>query len=288
MSTRWNGLVFIALLGVLGPAAISEEQLSAQEMARKVRAYDNPQVFAEMSGAKQAALERRFGRRPVRGVAITGEEFTEDAARMFAAPLNPLANVRVNDPTADGTNQDTQSETAVLFGTEQNIIAAYNDSGSHVGGAARFTGWALSVDGGATFTDKGTLPDSSDGDAGDPVLARSSKTKTIFLATLSFNTGHKLLIFRSTDNGTSFQPPVNGTPGFNTSSGEQDKEWIAVDNTAGDGFGNVYMFWRNFAAGGGMTFTRSSDDGQTWGPDGGLKLADGGQGAQVTSGTIRL
>ncbi|MBO0699477.1 MAG: exo-alpha-sialidase [Zavarzinella sp.] len=117
------------------------------------------------------------------------------------------------------------------------------------------------------------------------MLARSEKTGTIFLSTLSFNTSHKLLIFRSTDNGASFQPPVNGAPGFTSATGEQDKQWIAVDNFSGPGFGNVYMFWRNFAPGGGMTFSKSVDDGQTWGPNGGVKVVNGaGQGAFVAVG----
>ena len=265
-------------------AETNAQNPSTEEATRKSQIYDNPRIFSEMSGAKRAALEKKFGKRPDRGVAFTGEEFTEQAMRVVPAPTTAIANTLVNNPSADVTQQDTQSETAVVFCSGQNVVAAYNDSGANVGGSSHFTGWALSTNGGASFTDEGDLPASSDGDAGDPVLGRSAKTGTIFLATLSFNTGYKLLIFRSTNNGVSFEPPVNGTPGFDATTGEQDKEWIAVDNYAGPGFGNVYMFWRNFAAGGGMTFGRSTDDGVTWGPNGGLKLANGSQGAFVTVG----
>lgn len=279
----WHFSVSLVVVMSSVSVAVSDEPLSPEDAVRKAR-YDDPQAFAQMSGAKQASLERKFGRRPIRGVAITGEQFTADAMRLFSAPLSPLKNVLVNDPTEDHTAQDTQSETALVLSGGQTVVVAYNDSGSFVGGASKFTGWSVSSDGGATFKDKGQLPDNPDGDAGDPVLARSAKTNSIFLATLSFNSGHKLLIFRSTDNGKTFGVPANGAPGFTPATGEQDKEWIAVDNTRGPGFGNVYMFWRNFAAGGGMTFTRSINDGQTWGPDGGLKLADDGQGAQVVVG----
>jgi hypothetical protein len=274
-------------LSWINQSSQAQEQLSAEESARKSQIYDNPRIFAEMSGAKRTALERKFGPRPERGVAFTGEEFTDQALRMFAAPTGPTgptANTLVNNPSIDTTGQDTQSETAVIFGAGPNVVAAFNDSGAHIGGASRFTGWSLSTDGGATFTDKGDLPASPDGDSGDPVFARSAKTGTIFLSTLSFNTGHKLLIFRSTNNGTSFNVPVNGAPGFTPVTGEQDKQWIATDNQSGPGFGNVYMFWRNFAAGGGMVFSRSTDDGLTWGPNGGIKLANGGQGAYVAVG----
>ncbi|PYI85564.1 MAG: hypothetical protein DME26_10735, partial [Verrucomicrobia bacterium] len=116
------------------------------------------------------------------------------------------------------------------------------------------------------------------------MLATSVKTGTILLSTLSYFTSEQILIFRSVDNGLSFTGPVNGAPGFNTTNGDQDKEWITVDNFPGSGFGNVYMFWRNFGSPGGMTFTKSTDDGLTWGPAGGTVLASGGQGAQVVVG----
>jgi len=199
--------------------------------------------------------------------------------------LSPIANILVNNPAADATGQDTQSETALVHGGGNNIIASFNDSGSLIGGASKFTGFSLSINNGSGFTDKGTLPTNPDGDSGDPVLARSAKTGTILLSTLA-SSRHKLMIFRSTNNGASFLAPVNGAPGFTTADGNQDKEWIATDNFAGPGFGNVYMFWRNFAAGGGMTFTRSVNDGVTWTPNKGLKITNGvGQGAFVTVGS---
>jgi len=33
-------------------------------------------------------------------------------------------------------------------------------------------------------------------------------------------------------------------PAFNTTNGNQDKEWITVDNFPGTGLANAYMFWR--------------------------------------------
>jgi hypothetical protein len=249
------------------------------------RLFDDPNIFSQLSGARRSALERKFGRRTESAPAIGAS--AAPLVPRAAAPSAGIGNTRVNDPTQDtGANHsgDTQSETAVVIGAGNNVVAAFNDSGSIAAGA-RFTGWALSTDGGGTFADQGVLPSGADGDLGDPVLARSTKTGTILLATLSFNTGHKLLIFRSTDNGATFQAPVNGAPGFGPNDGEMDKEWIAVDNTPGAGFGNVYMLWRNFAPGGGMTFTRSLDDGATWGPSPGVKITtDVGQGASVVVG----
>src|SRR5689334_10327691 len=122
-------------------------------------------------------------------------------------------NVLVNNPTVDTTSNDTQSETSLItFGNT--VLAAYNDSGSKAVSSNKFTGWSRSTDGGATFTDLGTLPTNTNGDAGDPVLARDATTGAIYFATLSFGSTNVIQIFKSTDNGASFAPPVNGDPGF--------------------------------------------------------------------------
>jgi hypothetical protein len=60
------------------------------------------------------------------------------------------------------------------------------------------------------------------------------------------------------------------TPG---KTGIQDKEWIAVDNFAGPGQGNVYLVERDFGGGNGIYFYRSLDDGLTFGPSGGTLIA---------------
>jgi hypothetical protein len=256
----------------------------AQGTAWDRQMYDNDEIFNQLSSGARLRLEARYGRKssPPAAPAVLPEPVP------FGGPLPPPANILVNDPAADATLQDTQSETALVLGAGSNIVSAYNDSGSFIGGAKKFTGFSQSTDGGASFTDKGTLPTSADGDAGDPVLARSASTGTIFLSTLAFDNDEKLMIFRSTDNGASFLAPVNGAPGFVHGVDSQDKEWIAVDNFPGACQGNVYMFWRNFSSSGprnGMTFTRSTDDGVTWGPSPGSLLAAFGQGAFVTVGT---
>src|SRR5437879_2697395 len=178
------------------------------------------------------------------------------------------ANVLVNDPNADTTAQDTQSETTIVLGSAGNVIVAFNDSGSHLGGANRFTGFSVSTDRGTTFADEGSLPASANGDVGDPVLARDAASGTIFPATL-MNTGSGIQVFRSTTNGATFGAPINGAPGFG--GGDfLDKDWIAADSAGGAGQGNIYLVFRNFAGGGagsranGIYLTRSTDGGNTW------------------------
>src|SRR5262245_22193151 len=192
------------------------------------------------------------------------------------SPLNSLTN---NNAGSTGTAFFTQSETTlVAFGNT--VVVGFNDSGSNSGGTNKFTGFARSTDGGATFTDGGTLPTNPNGDAGDPVLARNEATGRIYFATLQFS-GSGIMVFRSDDNGATWPAPVQGAPG---KSGFQDKEWITVDNFAGSGAGNVYLVARDFGVGNGIYFFRSTDNGSTFGPSGGTLITPGAQGAFVAVG----
>lgn len=195
-------------------------------------------------------------------------------------PVSPDNSLTNNNGGSTGTNAFTQSETAITaFGN--NVVVAFNDSGSAAGGSNKFTGFARSTDGGATFTDGGTLPTNPTGDAGDPVLARNNSTGRIYLATLGFSGSGTIQVFRSDDSGTTWMAPVNGTPGGSS----EDKEWIAVDNFAGPGNGNVYLVSRRFGGvAPGIYFFRSTDNGATFSPNLGTLLVAGMQGAFVAVG----
>lgn len=218
--------------------------------------YDDPVRFRQLSGAAQMLLKQKFA--PARPV-------------LPFAPQHPrtlVGNVAVNNPAADLTSHDTQSTSALALGTGSNIIGAYNDSGSFTGANNHFSGFAQSVNAGAAFTDKGVLPTSTEGDGGSPVLAADQTSGTLYLATLGFITNENIQVFRSTNNGTTFQAPVNATPGFAGTADFQDKPWIAADNFAGPGQGTAYLVWRRFpfAGNGDIRITSSTDGGATWGP----------------------
>jgi hypothetical protein len=192
------------------------------------------------------------------------------------SPYNSLTN---NNSGATGTGFFTQSETSVVaFGNT--VVVGFNDAGSNSGGTNRFTGFARSTDGGATFTDGGNLPTNPIGDAGDPVLARNNATGRIYFATLGFSSPGTIQVFRSDDNAVTWMPPVNGTPGGSS----EDKQWMAVDNFPGPGNGNVYLVSRRFGAGPGIYFFRSTDQGATFGPNLGTQIVAGSQGAFVAVG----
>jgi hypothetical protein len=203
----------------------------------------------------------------------------------------PPTNVLVNNPAEDTTNLpnlDTQSETAIVLGANSNIVVAYNDDGAFSYPNPlnpTVIGYSLSTNTGASFTDEGQLPSSQPYWAAyDPVLARSNKSGTIFMATNNADTavatqtggaGERILIYRSVDNGQNFSGPINGTPGFVPGVDISDKPWIAVDNYPGPGYGNAYLAWTNFGTNlvpKAMYFTRSTDDGLIWGPSAGVTI----------------
>jgi uncharacterized repeat protein (TIGR01451 family) len=217
------------------------------------------------------------------GTAVDGGDAASPAGVAATGLTDPTTIV--NDPTADATSHDTQSETS-LAAIGNVVIAAFNDSGSYTGSNNQFTGWSRSTDGGNSFVDRGRLPASAGGDAGDPVVAASTAANLFLIATLEWNTGGNIQLFRSTDLGVTFGSPINATPGAPGGS-FADKEWLAVDNFPGPCQGNAYLGWRQFGGiGEGMQFTRSIDGGLTWGPAGGLDIAPGiaPQGAYVTVG----
>jgi hypothetical protein len=207
-----------------------------------------------------------------------------------ARNLLSVTNVLVNDPTEDTIpTQDTQSETAIVLGANSKIVVAYNDDGAFSYPNPlnpTSAGYSLSTDAGTSFKDKGQFPSSGPYWAyADPVLARSSNTGTILMSINSNNlntvntpaggVGESPLIYRSSNNGATFSTPIIGAPGFVPGVDIADKPWMAVDNYPGPGYGNAYLAWTDFDTSlspKDIFFTRSTDDGQDWGPSGGLTI----------------
>jgi subtilisin-like proprotein convertase family protein len=212
----------------------------------------------------------------------SGAALNRDAAKNPAPAPPPLfpgnAQTRinataVNNPGADATAQDTQSETSVAA-LGDNVIVAFNDSGSDIGGASKFTGYSQSTNRGQAFTDKGALPTNAFGDAGDPNLAVHTASSSVYLSTLAFNVINAIPVFKSADGGQTFGAPVNGIPG----GVDLDKDWMAVDNFSGAGNGTVYLCATDFGfSPAHIVVTHSTDGGATFGPSGGVVLSNTGQ-----------
>src|SRR5262249_52737325 len=176
-------------------------------------------VFEHLSSGGQMRLIAEFGPKLAAPLASPFSLLLG----LLAPADPPPTNVLVNNLAEDTGAQDTQSETTLVLGSGSNIVVGFNDSGSFAAPTSnQFTGYSLSTNSGVSFTDKGRLPASANGDAGDPVLARDTTSGTIYFSTLTFS-GSGMQCFRSFDNGSTFTAPVNCAPG---TLGLQDKDWI--------------------------------------------------------------
>jgi hypothetical protein len=172
----------------------------------------------------------------------------------------------VNDPATD-IELSTQSETSIVV-NGNTVCTAWNDSGSlqiNRGPTAPwiqggFSGFAVSMDGGLTFSDGGPFPPGPgpDADSGDPSLAYSVRDDTYYYAALS---DEGISLWASTDDCQSFQyvGPVH-------SGSDDDKELMAVDNDpASPYYGRIHIGWTDFAELPDSNVTTYSDDGGgTW------------------------
>lgn len=105
----WYGLSLAAAgLFLISPAPSDDQP--AHDAARKAQVeadagskarYDDPQAFAQMSGAKQSALERKFGVRPVRGVAFTGEEMDEPMDEVLLEDVPAFAREAIDQAVSE-------------------------------------------------------------------------------------------------------------------------------------------------------------------------------------------
>lgn len=214
----------------------------------------------------------------ISGSTITGS-LTEDCG--------VVSNVRVNSPAQDSAsgdpNKNSQSECSFVVVDSNRIIAAFFDThlSEYALGNAPFsgitsprsTGWTVSVNGGASFTDNGAIPptvpaSTSQGDAGDPVMARNTSSGHIYLLvnpSRESSTWRGFRLWRSTDNGQSFSL-INSDIFLAAAVQRGDKPMIAVNNFAGlSNSGHLY------AAGSGLQnnaqgvfVAHSSNGGVNW------------------------
>ena len=199
-----------------------------------------------------------------------------------AAPAIPsagLANVRVNNPAEDThqVDQTTQSETTIAV-AGPNVAVGYNDSQqglSALTAGADLDGYSYSTNGGASFTDGGTIPNAPGFvNLGDPWLG-SNRAGTMFYSTLAMDVFHSNLdvaVARSTDGGKTWSTPVPVYQPGSTIGYTGDKDALAVGRdpviATRD---NLYVAYDDFKFDStisqsttGLPVARSLDGGRTW------------------------
>jgi DNA-binding transcriptional regulator of glucitol operon len=189
---------------------------SAQHLLRIAARWDDLQNTLAQSAASQNRLNGH-GFSPQSGTLPIGE---------------------VNDPGTDLVLSRmagfVQSETSTAW-CGQNVLVAYNDSGSFLETfplpiGLSFNGYSLSTDGGKTFTDEGYLnagPSLSNFLVGDPVAVCTDEN-TFYQSSIFETVTTGASVSKSTDGGRTFADPVQAVskdPSFHFI----DKPWMAAD-----------------------------------------------------------
>ena len=271
-----------AFTGALGIGSGGTGQaLTRQQAAQRLLKTQASQV---MTSPAQAALRMQAtgskdlspGSSPV-GVSVRRQS---GPATGGGAQLQPaFSNVRVNDPSLDThqPDQSTQSETAIAV-AGSHVAVGYNDSqqtGLFLTAGSNLSGYSYSTDGGASFTDGGTIPNTPEFvNFGDPWLA-STRAGDMYYSTLAldfFNGNLDVAVAKSTDGGKTFGTPVPVyRPPFSVFySGDKpalatgrDPAVKARDNlyAAWDDFSFTFSPFRFFS---GLPVASSTDGGATW------------------------
>src|SRR5258708_21782971 len=121
---------------------------------------------------------------------------TEPPADSGPVPLSPAAARQVNGPDPLTTQQTTQSETSIATsgtGSSAKLVIGFNNSRICCAfpGLFRLSGFSFSVNGGATWTDGGTIPNPPGGGfaatIGDPAGVFNPGTSKVYYSTLMFD-----------------------------------------------------------------------------------------------------
>jgi len=162
-------------------------------------------------------------------------------------------------------NQDTTTElqneeqVAINPTNPDNMVAVWRDF--RLG--YRQVGWAYTFDGGESWTEGGLIDEPNYPWQSDPGVTADADGNfyAIVLSYTSTSDPNGFYVFRSTDGGVSWGPPlevIDGVPGV-----FEDKEFIACDRSGGAHDGNLYVVWTRFYSTQ-ILLRRSLDSGQTW------------------------
>jgi hypothetical protein len=190
-----------------------------------------------------------------------------------APPENPIgANLTQvsSDPYTIGPGQHATEVEPHMLANGSTLVAAFQ-TGRIVPGGGTDIGWAISSDGGTTWT-HGFLPGLTTGEgtgpyaaASDPAVAYDAKHGVWMIASLpiSNTTTPAVVVSRSLNGGLTWQAPVS----VDTTSASSDKNWIVCDSwTSSPHFGNCYVEWDDPGAlnADEILMSTSTDGGLTW------------------------
>ncbi len=220
---------------------------------------DDATARGKMSGMFETKLLIACGRQNELGQGKSQDAFGGEAIPGLAPLLG--VDVLVNNPALDtGGTSHTQSETSLTRNdTTGTLCSAYNNSYSGVTQLIGYTGFSRSTDGGATWVDKGAIPQGGGGESfGDPSVVWRKSDGAFYIATLHTN---GLGLWKSTNDCDTF----TWIGMISTGGGNDDKELMAIENNVASPFyGRIYVAWTDFNVGGQIRSKYSTNGGTTW------------------------
>ena len=172
----------------------------------------------------------------------------------------------VNDPELDSVDFHTQSETSICA-NGNNLVESFNDTSGFNGPVASIDGYAVSSDGGNTWTHARIPQTDKQQTNGDGVVTFGAHGEVYYaslLATGPSVSTSAIGVAKSTDGGQTFTTMVDASTKDDSDAFFNDKEWIRADRGSSQFSGNVYVSWTHFGAMTTIDFSRSTDGGQTF------------------------
>jgi hypothetical protein len=209
-----------------------EQPPQASHAEQESRAVPPPPVV----GPRRLEPARRWTRQSAGGLAFTSVQVNVDGEG------NNIVGDAANEPSMAVNPLDADN---IVIGWRQfdTVLSSFREGG-----------WGYSRDHGLTWTFPGVLQDGFF--RSDPVLAADANGNFYYLSLQSTLVTD---LFKSTDGGASWMPPVPAAGG--------DKSWMTIDRTSGPGRGHIYQHWTGSA---GCCFpddfNRSTNGGISFGP----------------------
>ncbi|HEV8479630.1 MAG TPA: FlgD immunoglobulin-like domain containing protein [Candidatus Eisenbacteria bacterium] len=264
-ATNVFGVLVIAALGVtiFASAGSAEKSAAVPVLTQMSPAGQRAALANGVAPSTFPVLDVPAG---VQEVARTYASQTREMGVVKRSGLLPLAaptNIMCNNPAGDRVGE-TQSEVSVAVNGDT-VVVGWNDSQGFIGTPITLTSYAYSTNGGATFTDGGSVPlaaagDQSFGDTGWD----TDEVGNWYLVQLYTRTGQQNVAVhhaRFVGGVLTLDPPVQAAIGT-SATGLLDKCLIAADKVTG----NVYVAYTRFLGNSNIEIARSTTKGATWDP----------------------
>ena len=218
---------------------------------------------------------------------------TEYYKPMPVLPLKDISEsvVFTNQNVSDQNAPQNEPSVRISRVDPNIVVAAWRDFrlGYNEPNVIRRIGYSYSHDGGETWSESQLLPDPNPNhiSQSDPVLTSDSQGYFYLSSTSRQPVAYynrEMLIYRSTDNGMTFDYYSTAVPGSGFQG--EDKEWIFTDPVpTNPTYDNIFILWRSFGTSYGIKFRKSADHGATWTNTVDVSDIGSGQGANIASGT---